>query len=77
MADNGKLYPAFDEGYVEAMKTLAFSADVILPNITEACFLTVRSTARTTMRSISPPCLTGFRQRGKTIVLTGVGYAAG
>ncbi len=40
MADNGKLYPAFDEKYVEAMKTLAFSADIILPNITEACFLT-------------------------------------
>ena len=40
MADNGKLYPAFDGAYVEAMKDLAFSADIILPNITEACFLT-------------------------------------
>ena len=27
MADNGKLYPAFDLDYVEAMKSLAFSAD--------------------------------------------------
>ena len=40
MADNGSLYPAFDEGYVEQMKTLAFSVDIILPNITEACLLT-------------------------------------
>ena len=31
MADNGKLYPAFDAAYVEAMKSLAFSADIILP----------------------------------------------
>ena len=40
MADNGKLYPGFDAEFVEAMKTLAFSADIILPNITEACLLT-------------------------------------
>ena len=40
MADNGKLYPAFDQAYVEQMKTLAFPADIILPNITEACMLT-------------------------------------
>lgn len=40
MADNGKLYPGFDEEYVEAMKWLCSQADIILPNITEACFLT-------------------------------------
>ena len=39
MADNGKLYPAFDGEYVEAMKELCGSADILLPNITEACFL--------------------------------------
>ncbi len=40
MADNGKLYPAFDGEFVQAMKKLCASADIILPNITEACFLT-------------------------------------
>ena len=40
MGDNGKLYPAFDMNYVEAMKGLLKEADVILPNITEAAFLT-------------------------------------
>ena len=35
MADNGKLYPAFDGEYVEAMKELCGSADILLPNITE------------------------------------------
>lgn len=40
MADNGKLYPIFDMAYVEAMKTLIAKADYIIPNLTEACFLT-------------------------------------
>ena len=40
MADNGKLYAGFDEAYVDAMRTLCAGADVILPNLTEACMLT-------------------------------------
>ena len=39
MADNGKLYPGFDDTYVQAMVRLCKGADYILPNITEACFL--------------------------------------
>ena len=39
MADNGKLYPAFDGEYVEAMKGLCAGADYILPNMTEAALL--------------------------------------
>lgn len=38
--DNGKLYPGFDLSYVEEMKKLLKHADVILPNVTEACYLT-------------------------------------
>lgn len=40
MADNGKLYPAFDDSFPKAMAGLCGSADIILPNITEACFMT-------------------------------------
>ncbi len=40
MADNGKLYTGFDDEYVEGMKWLCTQADIILPNITEACLLT-------------------------------------
>ena len=40
MADNGKLYPAFDESYAAQNATLCAKADVIVPNITEACFMT-------------------------------------
>ena len=40
MADNGKLYPAFDENYAKLNAGLCGEADVIMPNITEACFMT-------------------------------------
>ena len=40
MADNGKLYPAFNEDYAARNATLCAKADVIVPNITEACFMT-------------------------------------
>jgi len=40
MGDNGKLYPNFDEEYARENATLCAYADVIVPNITEACFMT-------------------------------------
>lgn len=40
MGDNGKLYPNFDEEYARENATLCAYADVIVPNITEACLLT-------------------------------------
>ena len=40
MGDNGKLYPAFDAAYAKRNATLCGIADVIVPNITEACFMT-------------------------------------
>ena len=76
MADNGKLYPAFDAAYVEAMKTLAFGADIILPNITEACFLTgMEYRDDYDERYISTLLDMLTSSEAKTIVLTGVSYA--
>ena len=40
MGDNGKLYAHFDGKFVEAMKGLYRIADIIVPNLTEACCLT-------------------------------------
>jgi len=40
MADNGKLYPAFDTDYVKKNAELCACADVVVPNITEAAFMT-------------------------------------
>lgn len=77
MADNGKLYPGFDNEYVEAMKTLCAAADIVLPNITEACLLTGIPYAEhydeayidSLLESLSGLC------KG-AVVLTGVGYDA-
>lgn len=40
MADNGKLYPAFDMDYVRKNAELCKEADIIVPNITEAALMT-------------------------------------
>lgn len=40
MADHGKMYAIFDEKFAKAMAELCSEADIILPNITEACFMT-------------------------------------
>ena len=39
MADNGKLYTGFSQDFVNQMAKLCGRANVILPNMTEACFL--------------------------------------
>lgn len=40
MADNGKLYTGFDEVFVQHMAKLCGTADIILPNMTEAVLMT-------------------------------------
>lgn len=40
MADNGNLYYGFDDAFVKAMAGLVGKADIVLPNITEAAFMT-------------------------------------
>ena len=38
MADEGLLYPGFNDEYVEEMKKLVAVSDIVLPNITEAAY---------------------------------------
>ena len=77
-ADNGKLYPIFDSVYVEAMKTLCPSADILVPNITEACFLADVEYKETYDEGYVKGLLAKLSALGcSTIVLTGVGYAPG
>ena len=40
MGDDGRLYSTYNDIMVEGMKRLCEKADVITPNVTEACFLT-------------------------------------
>ncbi len=78
MADGGKLYPAFDAEYVDAMKKLAFSADIILPNITEACFLTGSEYRETYNEDYIKMLIDKLTAAGaRTVILTGVGYREG
>lgn len=39
MGDNGKLYPGFDEPFAKKMASLCAAADIVVPNLTEACFM--------------------------------------
>lgn len=40
MADGGKMYKTFRDGFCDEMKKLCRKADIIVPNITEGAFLT-------------------------------------
>lgn len=75
MADNGKLYAGFDVAFVEAMKKLVFSADIILPNITEAALLTDTEYKETYDRSYTDELTDKLLRNGaKTIIFTGISY---
>ena len=78
MADNGKLYSIFNDEYVAAMRTLCKSADILIPNITEACFLAEVEYREAYDESYVKELLDKLSKLGaKTVVLTGVGYAPG
>lgn len=78
MADNGQLYSIFNQDYVEAMKVLCGEADILVPNITEACFLTDEEYKETYDESYISTLLAKLAALGaKTVVLTGVSYEPG
>lgn len=75
MADGGKLYPAFDAGFVQAMKGLCSKADYVIPNITEACFLTDTEYKTEYDRTYIDSLIEKLTAIGcKNIILTGVSF---
>ena len=74
MADNGKMYPIFDMQFAKDMGTLCGEADIIVPNITEACFMLGREyvegpyTTEFIEGLMKDLCAMGAKQ----VVLTGV-----
>lgn len=77
MADNGKLYPAFDQGYVDAMKGLVAKAQVVVPNITEACMLTDTPYQEVYDQAYIDQLVAKLHALGSAcVVLTGVSYSA-
>ncbi|MBE5853174.1 MAG: pyridoxamine kinase [Lachnospiraceae bacterium] len=78
MADNGKLYPGFDEAFVEAMKSLCAKADYIIPNMTEACLLTGIAYQTEYDEAYVQKIITALQDMGcKNIIFTGISYRAG
>ena len=78
MADNGKLYPAFDEAFAKKMATLCAKADIIVPNMTEASFMTGMEYKEEYDEAYVKEMLLQLSKLGAKIsVLTGVGFKEG
>lgn len=76
LGDNGKLYPVFGRTMCDSLKSLVARADVITPNLTEACILAdgdYASVARA--QSLEPVWELAERLAGmgpRTVIVTGV-----
>ena len=78
MGDNGKLYPAFDAAYAKKNASLCGIGDVIVPNITEAAFMTGLPYKETYDEAYVRELLQALASLGaKTAVLTGVSLSEG
>ena len=75
MADHGKLYRGFDGEYVEAMKSLCAKADVLIPNVTEACLLTATPYEERNDPDFAGILLEKLEALCSCVILTGVGDA--
>lgn len=78
MADNGKLYPAFDEAFAKHMGTLCAKADMIVPNMTEAAYMTGMEYKENYDEAYVKEMLKKLTDMGtKIAILTGVGFEEG
>lgn len=77
MGDGGKLYSGLEEQHVAAMKRLCAKADVLLPNVTEACLLTGIPYRQTADISYYRQLLDALKTLAPAVVLTGVTAEAG
>lgn len=78
MADHGKLYPALNKKIVDGMKRICSVADYILPNITEASFLTNNEYKEEYNREYIDKLINDLYFLGaKNVILTGVSFEKG
>ena len=79
MADNGKLYAGFSEGFPLEMARLCAIADVAIPNLTEACFMLGREYKSSGYdENYIKDLLLGIAELGaKKVVITGVTFDQG
>lgn len=78
MADNGNLYPGFDEAFAAKMATLCAKGDIIIPNITEASFMIGMEYKESYDEGYIKEMLHKLADLGaKVTILTGVGFKEG
>lgn len=78
MADNGKLYPAFNEAFAAKMADLCANADFVLPNITEACYMTGSEYKESyDIDYVKGLMLTLYDKGAKNVIITGVSFKEG
>ena len=77
MGDNGCLYKGFDTDFAHEMAKLCSAADVIVPNLTEACFMLDKPyIASGYDEAYIKDILVSLTELGcKRAVLTGIGFA--
>ena len=75
MGDDGKIYPGFDIDFTKSMKSLCENADIIIPNLTEACLLTDYPYKNNYNENYIENLVKKLEKLGpKIIILTGIGY---
>ncbi len=80
MGDNGVFYSGMGDEFLLSMKKLITMADIIIPNLTEACMLTgieYRTQYDEDYIRKVVDGLLGIIGDGKTVVITGVGFRDG
>jgi pyridoxine kinase len=76
--DNGKLYPIFNQEYVDNIKRLVSKCDVVVPNLTELCYLCDEKYLESyTEEDIKRLVLKIVSMGAKAVVLTGISYEKG
>lgn len=79
MADNGKYYANLSESMAECFRSLMSKADVVTPNITEACFITGTEyrSGPYTEEFVEELMKKLFALGPKTVAITGVSFEEG
>lgn len=75
MGDHGQLYTGFDMEYVQAMADLCACADLILPNVTEACMMAGIPYQQDLNADYVSRLMDRMEEICPNVVMTGIGYS--